>query len=283
MVIDFHTHVYPDKIAARTIAMLKKSAKDVYAHTDGTLQGLLDSMRSAGIDRSVILPVATKAGQFDTINKFAKAVNDTYDNLISFGGIHPDDEDTAGKLLYLKEQGFKGIKIHPDYTGTFIDDERYIKIITECARLGLLVITHSGVDPAFDIIHCPPEKGRAVLDKAVKDAAADKPFMIFAHLGGMMMSDEVRKHLVGANCYIDISCAFPSLLSFCNNTDDDVVQIIKAHGAEKILFATDCPWTDQKASLEHFRSLKGLSDNEKELILHKNAERLLAITDEKTE
>lgn len=277
MVIDFHTHIYPDKIAARTIEALTHSAKKVKAHTDGTLRGLLDSMKAAGIDRSVIMPVATRAGQFDTINKFAKAVNDTYENLISFGGIHPDDEDIEEKLAYLKAQGFKGIKIHPDYTGTFINDERYIKIITECARIGLLILTHSGVDPAFDVIHCPPEKGRAVLDKAMKETRTDKPFMIFAHLGGMMMADEVKKHLAGANCYIDISCASSSLLQFCSNTDEDIVEIIKMHGADKILFATDCPWTDQKASLEHFRSLKGLSDNEKELILHTNAEKLLGL------
>ena len=276
MVIDFHTHVYPEKIAARTIDTLMASAPDVAVHTKGTLDALLQSMKKSGIDKSVILPVATRKGQFDTINKFAKHINETHDDLISFGGIHPDDDDPEDRLQLLKTQGFKGIKIHPDYTNTFIDDERYIKIITACARLELLIVTHAGADPAFNVIHCPPVKARAVLDVVSKATGVNKPFMVLAHLGGIYVHKEVEKYLIGTNCYIDISCSFASLGSYCDTSDEDVIKVIKAHGADKILFATDSPWNDQKAYLEHFRSLKGITDKEKELILHKNAEVLLA-------
>ena len=64
-------------------------------------------------------------------------------------------------------------------------------------------------------------------------------------------------------------------MTFCETNDDDVVSVIKKHGAEKILFATDCPWNDQKAYLEHFLSLSGISDREKDLILFRNAEKIL--------
>ena len=94
MIIDFHTHVFPGKIAQRTIAALEGAA-DVKAHTDGTLSGLLKSMAHAGVDKSVILPVNTRKGQYDNITRFSKAVNDEHDNLISFGGIHPDDDDVT--------------------------------------------------------------------------------------------------------------------------------------------------------------------------------------------
>lgn len=276
MVIDFHTHIYPDKIAARTIEALTQSAQGVYAYTDGTLSGLLESMEQAEIDKSVILPVATRKGQFDTINQFAMNINQTYSNLVSFGGIHPDDENIEEKLSFLKNNGIKGIKIHPDYTGIFIDDERYIRILSECARLGLKVVTHAGVDPAFDVIHCPPDKGRAVLDKVCALTGVKEPFLVFAHLGGMYVYKDVEKYLLGSNCYIDISCSFSSLKSFCDTDDEEVIRVIKAHGADKILFATDSPWNGQKSSLEHFRSLSELSDNEKDLILYKNAEKILS-------
>ena len=111
MIIDFHTHVYPDKIASRTMEALQSHAPQVTAYTNGTVEGLRQSMRQAGIDYSVILPVATRKGQFDTVNRFARQINDTYDDLISFGGIHPDDDDIAGKLQFLRDSGFKGIKI----------------------------------------------------------------------------------------------------------------------------------------------------------------------------
>lgn len=276
MVIDFHTHVYPEKIAARTIQTLMQSAPDVKIYTKGTLEALLESMKKAGIDKSVILPVATRKGQFETINRYATNLNETYSNLISFGGIHPDDENPEEKLSFLKNSGFKGIKIHPDYTDTFIDDERYIKILCECAKLGLKVVTHAGADPAFNVIHCPPEKARAVLDHVHSVTGVTEPFMVFAHLGGIYVHKDVEKYLLGTNCYIDISCSFKELESYCDTTAQDVVNVIKIHGADKILFATDSPWNDQKAYLEHFRSLKELTDTEKDLILYKNAEKLLS-------
>ena len=275
MVIDFHTHVYPDKIAEKTIQTLMSSAPavtDVY--TKGTLSALLESMENAGIDKSVILPVATRKGQFDTINKFALNINMNHKNLVSFGGIHPDDDDIPEKIRFFKENGFKGVKIHPDYTDTFIYDERYIKIIKECAEQGLKIVTHAGADPAFDTIHCHPKKAREILDNI--RSATGEPFMIFAHLGGIRVHEDVKKYLLGSNCYLDISCSFSELGSWCDTTAKEVTDVIKIHGADKILFATDSPWNDQKAYLEHFRALPDISDTQKELILYRNAEKILS-------
>ena len=274
MIIDFHTHVYPEKLAEKTIKALGDIA-DVTPHTDGTLNGLIESMRRAGVDKSVILPVNTRAGQFDSITKFAKHINDTYDNLISFGGIHPDDEAPQEKLQYLKDNGFKGIKLHPDYTETFIDDERYIRIVSAAKKLGLLVITHAGKDPAYSTIHCPPDKGIKMLNAVNQRVPGETPFFIFAHLGGNRLLSDVETYLVGQNCYIDISCSFRDIGSFSTSSDEDIVRVIKHHGADKILFATDTPWNGQKEYVERFKALEGLSDTEKEMILGTNAEKLL--------
>ena len=274
MIIDFHTHVFPDRIAERTLKALL-DPPDVVPHTDGTIGGILDSMQKAGIDKSVIMPVNTRPGQFDSITRFAKHINETYDNLISFGGIHPDDDAIEDKLRYLKDNGFRGVKLHPDYTETFIDDERYIRIIAEAKRLGLFVLTHSGKDPEYEIIHCTPKKGALVLDRIEALVPDSKPNMIFAHLGGNYQLAETERYLVGRDCYIDISCSFRDLWRQSTATDEDILRVIRNHGADKMLFATDSPWNDQKATVERFRSLDGLSDIEKEMILSKNAERLL--------
>lgn len=37
MIIDFHTHIFPDKIAARTIFLLKEQAHNIPAYTNGTI------------------------------------------------------------------------------------------------------------------------------------------------------------------------------------------------------------------------------------------------------
>ena len=277
MVIDFHTHIYPDKIAEKTIDKLKASAPGVKVYTKGTLDSLRESMKKSGINKSVILPVATRPGQFDTINRFAQDINSKYDDLISFGGIHPLDENPEEKLLQLKQNGFKGIKIHPDYTQTFIDDEHYINILILCGRIGLTVVTHAGVDPAFDVVHCPPERARRVLELVNEKSGVTQPFIVFAHLGGIYSKEEAAKHLLGSNCYIDISCSFSSLESWCDTDDDDVIRVIKTHGADKILFATDSPWNDQFSYVHHFKALDGITEEEKELILYKNAQKILSL------
>ena len=156
MVIDFHTHIFPDKIAARTIESLGAIA-GVRAATDGTLNGLLASMEKSGIEKSVIMPVCTKPEQFENINHFAKKINETYDGkLISFGGIHPDCENPKEKLKYMKSLGIQGIKIHPDYQRVMIDDIRFMRIIEHASELGLMILTHSGIDIGLpEPVHCP--------------------------------------------------------------------------------------------------------------------------------
>ena len=93
MIIDFHTHIFPDKIAARTIGLLEEKS-GLTAATDGTPRGLLKSMEKAGITMSVVLPVATKPSQFESIRMYAGSVNTQYpEKLLSFGGVHPDCAD----------------------------------------------------------------------------------------------------------------------------------------------------------------------------------------------
>ncbi|MBR2874558.1 MAG: metal-dependent hydrolase, partial [Clostridia bacterium] len=96
MIIDFHTHVFPEKIAKSTISTLSQSAQ-IPAHYNGTKDGLLRSMEISGVDISVVLPVMTSPKQFESVNKFAKELNDEFEKtgkgLLSFGGIHPKCED----------------------------------------------------------------------------------------------------------------------------------------------------------------------------------------------
>ena len=58
MIVDFHTHVFPDRIAAAAVHKLK-DASHTQSFTDGTLSGLRASMAQAGIDYSVVLPLTS--------------------------------------------------------------------------------------------------------------------------------------------------------------------------------------------------------------------------------
>ena len=224
-IIDFHTHIFPDKIAASVIQKLESYTPRAVAHTDGTLSGLLASMEDANVDCSVIMPVLTAPHQFDGVNRFAAEHN--LGKIIYFGGIHPDCEDLEAKVDFIADLGLKGIKLHPDYQSTFVDDERYITIVRRALERGLLVTFHAGIDIGMpDPVYCTPERSAKLLD-AVADLNQGEPKIIFAHLGGCDMPDEVLTHLCGKNCLFDTA------FNLIYETDEHIMSIIRAHGAEK--------------------------------------------------
>ena len=268
-----HTHLFPDDIAEKAVRKLAVGASlsGIYPHTEGTAGSILRSMDDAGVSLSVVMPVATGVSQFDSINRFAKHLNDTYQNILSFGGIHPKDERLREHLETIKSLDLNGIKIHPDYQDIYFDDRRIFDLLCICYELNLAVVTHSGEDPQFDKIHCDPKTAATVLKSVEKKYGFKEPFVVFAHMGGSGMCDDVEKHLAGTNCYFDLSHGF----EFCNK--DQLLRIIKKHGVNRILFATDSPWRDQKDYVEKLKKLEGLSDNEKNMIFSQNAVRLLKI------
>lgn len=268
MVIDFHTHIFPEKIAAGTIEHLENQS-GITAATDGTLAGLLASMEKLGVDISVIMPVATRPSQFESIHAFAKCVNEQYKGkLISFGGIHPDSPDYKKELEEIAAMGFVGIKIHPDYQGVMIDDIRYLRIIEYADALGLVVLTHAGVDIGRpEPVHCPPDKMRKVIDQI-------KPKkMVLAHFGGWQQWDAVYELLAGENVWLDTAFTFDYI------SPEQFLRIYEKHEKKKILFATDSPWSNAAGGIAWIRQLS-LSAEETEDILSGNARRLLGITEE---
>ena len=269
MVIDFHTHIFPDKIAAKTIEHLENVGR-IKAATDGTLNGLLASMERCGVDLSVILPVATKPSQFESIQNFAKMINEQYQGrLLSFGGIHPDCEDYKKELDTIKKLGFQGIKIHPDYQGVMIDDVRFMRIIEYASELGLIILTHAGIDIGLpEPVHCPPKKMRKVLD-AIKPEK-----MVLAHYGGWSQWDEVYEYLAGENVWLDTAFIYDAI------TREQFLKIMEKHGSDKILFATDSPWSDMAKGIDWIKELS-LPAQVEEAIFSGNAKRLLGlVTDE---
>ena len=58
--------------------------------------------------------------------------------------------------------------------------------------------------------------------------------------------------------------------------EEQFMGMIRAFGPERILFATDSPWSDQKESVRALEALP-LAPGEKELILSGNAMKLLGL------
>lgn len=278
MIIDFHTHTFPDKVAAAAIFKMEQEARKngemgaaVKARLDGTEAGLMESAKRNGIDVSVVLPVATVPRQTASINLFAARANENSKTtgLLSFGAIHPDNEDYREILRDLKGRGIKGIKLHPDYQGVFFDDKRYLRIMDFAANLDLIIVTHAGVDVGKPkVVYCTPERICRV------DDALRYPKLVLAHLGGWGLWDEVEELIVGRELYLDTAICFAQELPHV--AGEQFRRFIKKHGAERILFGTDSPWTDQGEGVAALKRM-GLPEEQENAILGGNAARLLEL------
>ncbi|MEK6201125.1 MAG: amidohydrolase family protein, partial [Desulfobulbaceae bacterium] len=222
MIIDFHTHAFPDRVAAKAIPALAKEGK-VTAYTLGTVDSLLASMDRAGISRSVICSIATRPGQFEPILAWSTAIRSP--RLIPLPSIHPDDTDAVAKVFRLKEAGFSGIKMHPYYQDFFLDEDRLTPLYEALSESGLLVVVHCGYDIAF------PRIRRADPGRILK---VRKRFpnlrLITTHFGGWDTWDEVEEMLIGKEIFMEIS------LSLAYLSPEQAVRMLNNHPAEYLLF-----------------------------------------------
>ena len=280
MIIDIHTHIFPDKIAAEVIENLSRQSRAKY-FTDGTLNGLLDSMKKFGVNKSVILPVATKTSQVEKINSYAAQMNEKFSaqGIIYFACIHPDFENYRAELSRVKSLGLKGIKIHPIYQGVNLDDKKFLQILYRAAELDLIVITHAGLDIGFPgVVGCSPKMARHVVEEI-----GDFKFVL-AHMGGWKNWDEVLTELADKNIFMDTAFSvgkIPARSDFIWKDEDlnllnaeEFMKLYKVFGADKILFGTDSPWDSPATAIDFIKNLP-IPEFDKNKILGGNSEKLL--------
>lgn len=262
MIIDFHTHAFPEKIAKPTIEKLSYTAGGLIPQTDGTIDGLKAVMKRDGIDKSVVLAIATNEKQQKAVNDFIKSQES--DNIIPFGSVYPWAEDALDELERIKAMGMKGIKFHPEYQNFYVDDEKMKPLYKKASQLGFIILFHAGEDIGFPApYHATPER----LRKAAK--WIDSP-MVCAHWGGANMGEEVMKHLCDIPVYFDTAFGYASM------PKPRAQRILEKKGVDWFLFGSDCPWHAPNWDIGMLETL-GLSPEEKEKIYHLNAEMLLNI------
>lgn len=263
-VFDFHTHTFPDKIAEKALSNLR-TISGIIPCTDGTIKSTKDLFKELNIDYFLNLNIATSKTQENTINNNVIKLNSENEKIISFGSVHYLSNNAVSQLEYLKKHGVKGVKLHPDYQGFMIDDERLFPIYEKCTELGLIVVFHCGWDCySPDLVHAP-----ANLSLKVHKMFPNMK-MVLAHFGGLMRWNEAEQYLIGEEIYFDTAmCA-------SNMEKSQIERMILNHDDNKILFGSDCPWENPKKSLEFILSLN-IPDNVKEKILYKNAFSLLNV------
>jgi len=262
MIIDFHTHMFPDALAAKTIPYLSEIS-GFKNQTDGTLKETIENMDKTGVDKSVVCNIATNPKQTENVNNFAIEINKN-PRLISFGSVHPDC-DYVYFLDKLKDSGIKGIKLHPDYQKFFVDDKKMQPVYEAILKRDFVLIFHSGVDDGMgEPVHCSPERIKNVIGMFKGEKT------VFAHMGAFRLWDGVCEQFLGEDVYLDTSCTVGFL------EQEKFEEMVKIHGSNKLLFASDLPWTDPLEGIKGINKLN-IPQEEKENIFGNNAMKLLGL------
>lgn len=260
-IIDFHSHFFPDEIADHAVQTVAEiCGGKIVPVLDGTFDAMIRSMDRNGIEKSVTLPVATKPEQVPGINANLPL---TSDRIIPFGAVNPFSENWEAEIDDLAAKGVKGVKLHPEYQGFYIDDPQYFPFYEKLASADLITLFHAGYDPGpFTRDHAKPAMFLSILEN-IPDLR-----VVAGHFGGLLMWDEVLEHLAGKDIWFDTA-------AICDFIDPQLFEkIVNIHGAEKVLYGSDTPWDGQEKSIS-FITDSTLSDTQKEMILGLNAETLL--------
>lgn len=261
-IINAHAHIYPEKIAQKATV----SIGDFY-HLNmeikaGTAENLIQDGASCKVSRYVVHSVATTAHQVRSINEFIKREMDLHSEFIGFITLHQDmsEEEIASEIEWAIDNGFKGIKLHPDFQKFNIDDENVEKFYRQASNK-LPILMHMG-DDRFEF-----SRPKKLVSMAKKYPAVN---FIAAHFGGYRCWDDAHLYKGLPNVYFD-TC---SSLAFI--TPLRAKEIIDMLGADKFFFATDFPMWDTKSEIEKFNKIP-LLQKEREMIFAKNIKKLLKL------
>ena len=254
-IIDCHCHIYPEKIAAKAVESIGRFY-DIEMDNNGTLEDLKVAGGAAGITHYLIFSVATTPRQVSSINKFIADMVAAHPGLMTgLGTLHPDSLDQAADIDELISLGLKGVKLHPDIQGIAIDDERCMKMYALCEGK-LPILFHTG-DFRYDMSN--PDRVKHVMD------TFPNLKVIGAHFGGWSIWEKATEELKGyKNFMVDCSSSLYAI------SPETAKNLVRAYGADRVLFGTDYPMWPVEEELKVLLSL-GFSEKEYRRMLWDNA------------
>lgn len=267
MVIDSHTHIFPDDVAAVAIPnLLTASQGTLNAHTDATLCGLKRSMQESGVDRSIALPLATTVKQGKEIIDWIEEVRKENPEVYFFASVHPKDENYKSIIEKASSIGVKGIKFHPQHQDFAVDDEAFYPIVEEAVQKGMIMHFHSGYESGF------PDSDLASIPRFVRLLGRfPKAKLILGHTGGYKEWSEAYKLLKGKEVYYDCAFALEPLI----HGECKYLEAVFREREDFFLFGTDSPWKSQKEDLKIIEETDFFTAEQKEKLLSENALKLL--------
>ena len=261
-IIDAHTHIYPKKIAQKATVAIGEFYGLQMQTFAGTTDRLIEEGSRAGITGYVVHSCATKANQVHSINEFIKAEIDKHKEFIGFMTLHQDlsEEEINNEVEWCVKNGFKGVKLHPDFQKFYIDEESAEKFYRAVGDR-MPILFHTGDD-------------RYEYSKPIRLARMAKKYpkvnFIAAHFGGYLCWADVDCYVGLDNVYFDTCSSLPFI------SPKKAKEIINLLGYEKFFFGTDFPMWDASEEIERFNKIN-LTETQRECIFAKNIKKLLKI------
>ena len=266
MIIDFHTHIYPEAVAAKILPAAKRKLKVAVPGT-GSPDDLREMMQWGGVSRSVLLPLAKGCQDVSGLNDWIQAAASKNQELTPFGAVHPFMEGLEEELDRLEGWGVRGVKMMPLLQQVYPDDPRCFRLYQELVDRDMILIAHAGRDPLDrPEVYGTPERFASL--------AASFPDLklVLAHLGGLRMWDAVRRHLLPAGKNVFFDTAYVSFYM----EREEMKELILDMGPERVIFGSDYPWEKPGRAAEIILDL-GLSQAEEDAIFFSNAAELLGL------
>jgi uncharacterized protein len=259
MIIDIHTHAWPEKVSQKARENLETTFR-VKLVGDPTIATLGTFMDRNSIDTSVVCAVATRPEQVPSINEWLFSVRS--DRIKVFCALHPAYAGWKEELAKIKERG-DGIKLQPEFQEFYIDDKAALPLYEAIESLELPLLFHCGKElSGTKLIRSSPQR----LIKIHR--MFPRLTIIGAHFGGFELWDEVEEYLLGEDIYLDTSFFFGHV------PPERVKRMLLAHPPERLLFGTDFPLIDQKKDIDFLKSLS-VDQRLKQRIFSLNAQALL--------
>lgn len=262
MWIDIHTHVFPSAVAEKVCAQLT-AHYGITCSGSGVIDDLLQRAQMAGLDNVVVHSAATTPEQVVPANTFALHLERMYPEVIAFGTVHPEYADWEAQLRRLKKHNIRGLKLHPEFQGFWLNDPKLHPII-EAAQQDFIFMVHIGDNvPPQQNPSCP-YKLAALLDQFPKAR------FIAAHMGGYLHWEHSLQALAGRDVFMDTSSTLDCI-------DDTTLKALFAkHDRERILYGSDYPLYDPQEEMVKLQQRIPLSDTQLTGVMH-NAAKLLNV------
>ena len=258
-IIDLHTHIFPNAVARKATDNVG-NYYGLKTYGNGSMEDLLSNDGGLNITHFVISSAALNPVKTVGINNFIHDCCVNNKRFIGFGSFHRDTPDALQEIDRIISLGLHGIKLHPDFQGFNIDDEKMYPLY-EKLEGKLPILFHVG-DTKSDCSN--PKRLRKIMDKF------QGLTVIAAHLGGYSTYELAKEYIFGTRAYMDTSDAQRFV------EPDELVKSTRAHGINKILFGSDFPLLHTHQAAKELYELD-FTHNEFKSIFAENAKSLFNI------